>query len=185
MTDYRYYRTDRAIQQSFMDLLQRQPFNKLNITMLTNEALISRPAFYEHYASIYELAAKMIQRYLMPLLNIFKRSAEYRKQNYQVADIFLKLNSQLEGVVRHRDEYQLIRSIPLGSHSFDSQLKDSLVRELRPFFTSKAVNSRLATVTLANILISNLGYVLEVGKVPTSKEVADSIFNIYQLLKAK
>ena len=49
--------TKRLIADSFKAMLLRYPFEKISIMMITNEAGIRRPSFYNHFQDKYDLLA--------------------------------------------------------------------------------------------------------------------------------
>jgi len=49
--------TKRLIADGFKALMLRYPFEKISIMMITNEAGIRRPSFYNHFQDKYDLLA--------------------------------------------------------------------------------------------------------------------------------
>ena len=54
--DIRIARTDRAIEQAFMELREKTPLEKIRIKDLCSLACINKSTFYAHYEDIYALA---------------------------------------------------------------------------------------------------------------------------------
>lgn len=54
--DIRIARTDRAIEQAFMELREKNPLEKIKIKDLCAMACINKSTFYAHYEDIYALA---------------------------------------------------------------------------------------------------------------------------------
>ena len=65
--DIRIARTDRAIEQAFMELREKNPLEKIKIKDLCAMACINKSTFYAHYEDIYALANalenKLIESY--------------------------------------------------------------------------------------------------------------------------
>ena len=53
--------TKRLIADSFKAMLLRYPFEKISIMMITNEAGIRRPSFYNHFQDKYDLLAWIVE----------------------------------------------------------------------------------------------------------------------------
>ena len=53
--DIRVIRTKKLIKEAFLDLMETEGFEKINIQMLTNKAMIGRTTFYLHYFDKYDL----------------------------------------------------------------------------------------------------------------------------------
>ena len=56
--DIRIARTDRAIEQAFMELREKNPLEKIKIKDLCAMACINKSTFYAHYEDIYALATR-------------------------------------------------------------------------------------------------------------------------------
>ena len=54
--------TKRLIADGFKALMLRYPFEKISIMMITNEAGIRRPSFYNHFQDKYDLLARISTR---------------------------------------------------------------------------------------------------------------------------
>ena len=59
--DIRIARTDRAIEQAFMELREKNPLEKIKIKDLCAMACINKSTFYAHYEDIYALANALEQ----------------------------------------------------------------------------------------------------------------------------
>lgn len=170
MTDLRFKRTERNIQQAFMELLKTTSFEDISITRLIDKAMITRPTFYDHYANLAELAETMISHYLVPFKRIFAQAHDTKYQQISPVQFYQKVSPEIaKALIDQRDEYDLIRAISLGTHNFDYQLKDIVLKFLQPFYTNSP--SKLAVYLYPNILLAELDYVLNEQRVPTFEEL--------------
>lgn len=181
MTDYRFIRTDQDIQRSFIELLQTKDFNDLTITNVISQAMISRPTFYAHFDSLYDLAQKSITTALEPFKVLFKEALAEKKEGFSLTNIYPFLFQQVSDtlIVKHT-EYLTIRKLPLGTNSFDQRLKKELIKLLDTYFGHSQTN--LQTTMLTSILLGNIDYVLKNQKVPTLEEVQTCLTNILGLI---
>lgn len=65
--DLRVVKTRRNIEQTFLRLLQDEPFDKITVRMVCEEALVNKGTFYRHYEDKYDLARKTIDDELQRL----------------------------------------------------------------------------------------------------------------------
>lgn len=181
MTDYRFLRTDQDIQRSFIELLQTKDFNGITITDLVIQTMISRPTFYAHFNSLSDLAQKTVTTALEPFKVIFQQALTEKKDNFSLNNFYPFLFKQVsETLVKKNTEYLTIRRLPLGTNSFDQQLKKELIKILNTYFGHSQTN--LQTTMLTSILLGNIDYVLKKQKVPTLKEVQTCLTNILELI---
>lgn len=57
-------RTDKAITQALISLLNRKPFEKITIQDILDETPVTRATFYAHYRDKYEIAEKMLAHFI-------------------------------------------------------------------------------------------------------------------------
>ncbi len=69
--DRRVRYTKKAIRESFLDLLEKKPLEKISVTEICKNADINRGTFYSHYADPFELEASLEQE----LVDIFDDGA--------------------------------------------------------------------------------------------------------------
>ena len=66
-----YRRTDRAIMNAFIKLVNQGSFEKLTVQ---EEALVSRNTFYAHYRDKYDIAEQLFKKYKEDFLKLLKES---------------------------------------------------------------------------------------------------------------
>ena len=66
--DIRIARTDRAIEQAFMELREKNPLEKIKIKDLCAMACINKSTFYAHYEDIYALASALENKLIESIL---------------------------------------------------------------------------------------------------------------------
>lgn len=57
--DLRIRRTRQFIQDAFLALLERKPFEKIQVSDITDSAMVNRSTFYRHYRDKYDLADRL------------------------------------------------------------------------------------------------------------------------------
>ncbi len=69
-----YKRTDRAIVNAFIKLVNQGSFEKLTVQEILDEALVSRNTFYSHYRDKYDIAEQIFEQYKKDFLELLKES---------------------------------------------------------------------------------------------------------------
>lgn len=69
-----YKRTDRAIVNAFIKLVNQGSFEKLTVQEILDEALVSRNTFYSHYRDKYDIAEQLFEKYKEDFLEVLKAS---------------------------------------------------------------------------------------------------------------
>ena len=69
-----YRRTDRAIMNAFIKLVNQGSFEKLTVQEILDEALVSRNNFYAHYRDKYDIAEQLFKKYKEDFLKLLKVS---------------------------------------------------------------------------------------------------------------
>lgn len=67
--DLRTQKTEKAIINSFIKMRAKKPLNKITVTELSKEAMISKATFYLHYEDIYDLSEKLQNRLIADIIN--------------------------------------------------------------------------------------------------------------------
>lgn len=114
-------RTDRDISDAFLKLLLKQPFEKITIQNILDEAMINRSTFYQHYNDKYALLESLQAKYMSELTSYISTVTTdthnitldqidlliegYFVQNYQILRILLKIKTEHFDIVRQMQSY--------------------------------------------------------------------------------
>lgn len=66
--DLRAQKTQKAIINAFLTLRAKKPLNKITVTELAKEAMISKATFYLHYSDIYDLSERLQDRLVLDIV---------------------------------------------------------------------------------------------------------------------
>lgn len=122
MADLRFARTEKMLQLAFLKLLESTPYHEISIAKLAQESLIDRTTFYAHYDNLAELAEELIRQELAPFHHALStRQDLQQKQNFDNYSFFS--HELLSHLLTDRQQITLLRELPLGSNSFDRQLR--------------------------------------------------------------
>ncbi|MBQ2658329.1 MAG: TetR/AcrR family transcriptional regulator [Erysipelotrichaceae bacterium] len=67
-----FIRTDKAIQNTFIQLLKENSFEKITVQDILDATPVSRATFYKHYQDKYEIAEKMLEEYYQKYNKVFQ-----------------------------------------------------------------------------------------------------------------
>ncbi len=67
--DLRIQKTNRSVVNAFIKLRSKKPLNKITVTELAKEAMISKATFYLHYRDIYDLSEQLQDRLVLDIIN--------------------------------------------------------------------------------------------------------------------
>lgn len=122
--DLRSIRTKKAIQNSFVSLLQEMPFNKVTVSGIAKRAFIDRQTFYLHYTDKYDLLEKMCDQVENNFQTIF---AERMKDGYALQNIEEILSKHYSYLDSHSQEILSLLKIDTGDICLEKKLKKSFI----------------------------------------------------------
>lgn len=76
--------TRQKIQQAFMDLLDKKPFNKISVSDICGLAEISRPSFYAHYDDINDLIMQIEDEKSAYIVSIFVEADTITEESFRL-----------------------------------------------------------------------------------------------------
>jgi AcrR family transcriptional regulator len=129
--DRRVVRTEAAIRQALIELIEERGFDALTVSDIAGRANINRGTFYLHYRDKYDLLEQTETEIIADLEGIFRRGALLTLEDLNNADkplpVIVKLFEYL------RDNAALMHSILelQGDVSFQGQLKKAIERNLK------------------------------------------------------
>ncbi|GAX00455.1 TetR/AcrR family transcriptional regulator [Secundilactobacillus silagei] len=108
MTDKRIIKTERDIKQAVLILLKTTPFQKISISQICDQALVSRSTFYEHFQDKYDLLGQLVKQYTLLFQGLVKeRATQIIKQETHVLSIS-KIASTLQD---HREALNVLLAV--------------------------------------------------------------------------
>jgi AcrR family transcriptional regulator len=182
-TDPRILRTDRLIQDAFIDLTSELGFDEVTIGEIANRARVNRATFYRHYQDKYDLLEQIFQEGMSEFASDLGPPGEEAMPIDPLTppERWVKL---FEYFATHEQIYRPLLGSK-GSSWFVARVRDYFVKRMDereqqrahlPAFQGKTLESRIpkkVTLTLAsNMLISTIAWWLENGKQYSSKEIA-------------
>ncbi|NCC66940.1 MAG: TetR/AcrR family transcriptional regulator [Clostridia bacterium] len=132
--DYRVARTQRHLKESFFELIQEKPIDKITIRELAERAEVSRSTFYLHYDSIFDIAKSIEEDMLFEYREGFRKTINENK-NYSTL-----IEELITFSFRHKYEnlqYSRMLYMNHGSSELISQYNKIAAEELKSAFPGK------------------------------------------------
>lgn len=127
LTEKRKFKTERDIQNAFLNLLQQEPFYKITIAEICDKSMTGRSTFYNHYVDKYDLLEKMVNSYTQ----LFKALVHERISQLmsdQGGKILLDVYQQLE---THKHAILILFNV----HEKEGDLQSNFEKVLRNEWT--------------------------------------------------
>lgn len=141
--DLRVIKTKKTIENSFWNLLKKKDFEKITIKEITDQALIGKTTFYYHYVDKYDLAQKLLDKYL----NEYKITLSKRLQTGIQSKLLDTLNTLSSKIL-------LLRKIHFSNFNVDTTIKQILADVFQKEIHS--INDPLAAKLLAAVVFESL-----------------------------
>lgn len=160
--------TKRLIANSFKELLQQMPFEKITIKTITDHANVIRPTFYNHFHDKYELVEWIVEE------EILKEAA----QSLEASESGEAVRRIISGFYEDRGYYRRAFDIT-GQNGFATTLSRQLKEMFERVYVSRRekaelpVTAGLAARYYASGLISVIKYALFEAGESTIEEIID------------
>ncbi len=107
MEDRRIRYTKHVIKDTFMQLLEQKPINKITVTELCSQCEINRATFYRYYEDVYDLMEKLKGQYVSEL----KEAISISKDDYTISGFTSEI---LEVILRNKELSRILFSLKNG-----------------------------------------------------------------------
>ncbi|MCD2257083.1 TetR/AcrR family transcriptional regulator [Agrilactobacillus fermenti] len=183
MADLRKQRTQQAIQQAFIKLVQRKGFNKLTVIDIADQAMINRQTFYKHYQDKYDLAEKMIADFMRTYNDLWQKRVSLKQtQHHSFLNITALITPDIEHtLLAHRDKIITLRTIQLDRTNFDTELKRVLEQNLRTLLAKEPNTFELTLLT--SLLVGTFDYLLAHQELPPTPEIQETLADVLALMQ--
>lgn len=114
--DLRYSRTDRQLQEAFLELLNVKPVERITIRDLTERAGINRCTFYHHYQDIYDLLEQIedgVMEHVLEMMRGFhpNREEDVSRRYFECFCQYIYENRTVYCVLTSGQESRFIRKL--------------------------------------------------------------------------
>ncbi|AND79113.1 TetR/AcrR family transcriptional regulator [Streptococcus pantholopis] len=161
MTDLRVLKTQKAIRESFINLVEEKGFLSLTVQDILNRALINRRTFYNYYMSKYHLADVMIAELVERYSALLDFSLGNRSQPLTVTQY---ADHMMNEFYDERRAILLLWNLPADHGDLYTQLRKLMKERFSAFLESKASDGDLVDFQaemMLSIILSTFHYILE------------------------
>ncbi|MFR5563949.1 TetR/AcrR family transcriptional regulator C-terminal domain-containing protein [Clostridium disporicum] len=158
-----------ALQESFKKLILKHNFDKITIKMITDEAGLIRPTFYNHYADKYEVLEEIFYN------DIFKGS-KMLIENKMPYEAIYYMFSRIES----NKKFYLQAIKITGQNSFEEIINNNLIKIFKNLFNQYDINNskeKFSVNDIAEYYSRGLTFIIkrwiEQGIKISSRELAD------------
>ena len=125
--DKRILKTKQLIKNTFSKLLDEKEFEKITISEIANNAMISKGTFYYHYEDKYDFVQKLIDEMIEDYkeLTIKRLNKEYIKSDEYVSELLIFMNTKLF------PEFSLIKKINIPGLNFRERVETLMANEIK------------------------------------------------------
>jgi AcrR family transcriptional regulator len=115
MEDRRVRYTKKVIKDTFIELLEQKPINKITVTELCTQCEINRATFYRYYEDVYDLMEKLKSQYVFEL----KAAISISKDDYTISGFTSEI---LEVILMNKELSKILFSLKNGKDFLDDVL---------------------------------------------------------------
>lgn len=159
-TDLRIIRTQKAIREAFLELLNKKRYEQITIQDIAEKAVVNRNTFYLHYLDKDDLLAKLSSECLSELekslnLNIIEIKDEVRDNNLRSI-----IDNVLSTIERNFSFYQIMMSdsgIPRFTENFKEIIKNQITKTLKNIRQLRAHEKKQVEVCIEYVLSGMIG----------------------------
>lgn len=107
--DLRVKRTQRAIKDSFFNLVEKKGFEHISVKDITDGAMISRNTFYLHYADKYELLNKICDELMRTLFfRVGKQMRRVQKSHFSEESVASIISRGIVAINSDKTAYRIL-----------------------------------------------------------------------------
>lgn len=128
--DLRVKRTQKAIKQALLELIEEKGFERITVKDITDRAEISRNTFYLHYEDKYDLTNKMCDELMSKLFfNVGKQLRREQRLSIDTNSVARIMQIGIEIINADREEYKILFSYS-GTDLLERKLSEMIRKSL-------------------------------------------------------
>ncbi|GEK28591.1 TetR/AcrR family transcriptional regulator [Furfurilactobacillus siliginis] len=182
MTDLRIKRTERAIKQSFIELVLQVGFEHVSIQTLADAAMINRQTFYAHYADKYQLAERLIAAFVEDMDQLFAKRMQTADAKLNLADSSASLLPLIDALyIQRNDEVRALRTIVLPNQlGLDAAIQTRITNIFKLYDSTKTLTPFQLEVDVA-LVMTILNHTIATKQLPDLVEVQTAVKKVARL----
>lgn len=110
--DLRIKKTQKAIKESFFELIEEKDFKHISVKDITDRAMISRNTFYLHYTDKYDLFNKICDDLMRTLFfRVSKQLRRAQRGGFTSESVANIIKNGISAIDENKDEYRILFSV--------------------------------------------------------------------------
>lgn len=127
--DRRFVRTEKAIREAFLRLIEEQDFQKITVTAIAREADIDRKTFYLHYETVDAVADALVREEAETFVRLLREGSFFDVRTADVTDLFFSLSAgPAPDLLRTRKMYEHITAEEM-LEKVEAALTEAIIEE--------------------------------------------------------
>ncbi len=136
-TDLRVIKTNKALKDALIELMDTIGFDKITVQGLTKKAMVSRTTFYLHYLDKYDLLEKIENEILLDMQNIVSPFIEQSKSIESLTLLFNNIAVRIYSYIKDNEKFFKLILSEKGDPSFISKFYDTVQKIILQNFDLK------------------------------------------------
>ncbi|MBE6899955.1 MAG: TetR family transcriptional regulator [Ruminococcaceae bacterium] len=120
--DLRYIKTEKIIKESFKKCVEKHGFEKVTVSMICEEGLISRNAFYLHFTDKYDLLDRLFDEFRASLLKNYDQNIT---ESVVKNDVLTSTKLYAEAILNNRLDFLFL--IKCSRNKMDKVIKEIII----------------------------------------------------------
>ena len=100
--DLRYIKTEKIIKESFKKCVKERGFDEVTVSMICEDGMISRNAFYLHFTDKYDLMERLLDEFRVSLLKSYGKNIT---ENVRKNDILESTKIYAEAILENKEDF--------------------------------------------------------------------------------
>lgn len=171
-------RTEKAIKDAFLRLIQEKDFSMITIQNITDKAVINRGTFYLHYLDKYDLLEKITQEAFEELNKYVAPSSYIENAKINESNLKVVLQHIFESVGKHNEFYKAIlgeKGIVSIQHQLHQRIKSKFMLELSMLCKQENITSDFLSQFTTSALIGMITWWVESEQRYSPKYMAEQL----------
>lgn len=169
MTDLRTKRTQKAITDAFIKLVNQSSFKKVTVSMIAAEAMINRQTFYRHFEDKYQLTNFLLQgfieEYQDEINQFLSTKSDFQTRLGQLQPIIGKF------ILERTDFIRVLRSIKFDNFNFETEVSKIYRGFIQQLFNQGEPLTDLQERVITSFFLAALDYVVDHQTFPSKEEI--------------
>lgn len=172
MTDLRTQRTQKAIADAFVKLVNQTSFREVTVSMIAQEAMINRQTFYRHYEDKYQLTRALLSDFIADYQAEINRIIPMVKDNNNFSSRLLHLQPIIGNFLLSRIELvKALRGIKFDDFNYETEVTKLYREVIQELFNHGDPLTAFQEKVMTNVLLTVIDYLIDNHELPSKTDI--------------